>query len=110
MQQMKAVREGRIEDYNKLTDSYRKSFQQAGLKTVKEGVSNEEFVLGMSIETIEKYTPAEYYKNKKLFKDFDGIGDYAERHILRPLKNLMFGTEERDAEYYVKDDGEEDVQ
>ena len=31
MQQMKAVREGKVDDYNKLTDSYRKSFQQAGL-------------------------------------------------------------------------------
>ena len=30
MQKMKAVRDGRVEDYNKLTESYRKSFSQAG--------------------------------------------------------------------------------
>lgn len=108
MQQMKAVREGRVDDYNKLTESYRKTFMQAGLKTVRDSTALDEFTVGVGIETIEKYTPAEYYKNKKLFRDFDGIGEYFERHILRPLRNLQYGTEDRDAEYYVKDEGDYD--
>lgn len=108
MQQMKAVREGRVDDYNKLTESYRKSFQQAGLKTVRDPNMTEGFLLGVNAETIEKYTPAEYYKNKALYKDYDGIGDYIERFMLRPLRNLMHGTTDRDTEFYVKDEAESD--
>lgn len=108
MQQMKAVREGRVDDYNKLTESYRKSFQQAGLKTVRDTNINEDFTIGVNAETIEKYTPAEYYKGKELYKDFDNIGGYIERFLLRPLKNLMHGTKDRDYEFYVKDDGDTD--
>lgn len=107
MQQMKAVREGRVDDYNKLTESYRKSFQQAGLKTVKDNNTTEEFSIGVNVETIEKFTPAEYYKNKNLYKDFDNIGDYIKRFLFRPLKNLMFGSKDRDNEFYVK--GEDDI-
>ena len=106
MQQVKAVREGRVDDYNKLTDTYRKSFQQAGLKTVKETNGSEDFSLGVTGEMIERYTPAEYYKNKKLYKDHDNLGEYIERFLLRPLRNLMHGTNDRDYEYYVKDEEE----
>ncbi len=109
MQQMKAVREGRVDDYNKLTDSYRKSFTQAGLKTVRDSSINEEFTIGVNAETIEKYTPAEYYKNKELYHDFDNIGNYINRFLLRPLRNLMHGTKDRDYEYFVKDEENEDV-
>lgn len=108
MQQMKAIRDGDVDSYNKLTDLYRKSFQQAGLKTGKENGANDGFSLGVTIETIEQYTPAEYYKDKKLYSDYDGIGEYAERFILRPLKNLMHGTHDRDPEYCVTDGGDSD--
>lgn len=108
MQQMKAVKEGRVDDFNKLTDSYRKSFKEAGLKTVKDTNVNEEFSIGVNAETIEKYTPAEYYKGKELYRDYDGIGDYISRFLLRPLKNLMNGTKDRDYEFYVKDEDEAD--
>jgi len=105
---MKAMREGRVDDYKKHADSYRQSFLQAGLKTAKESSSAESFSLGVNAETIEKYTPAEYYKDKKLFSDFDSVGDYYKRLILRPIKNLMFGTNERDSEFFVKDEGDAD--
>ena len=104
MQQMNAVREGRVDDYKKLTESYIKSFREAGLKTVRETSNAEDFVLGIGIEEIEKYTPAEYYKDKKLFKDTDEIGSYWERFIKRPLKNLILGSKVRDTEFYVKDE------
>lgn len=104
MQQMKALREGRIDDYSKLTESKRKSFQQSGLKVARESTSNEEFSFGVNVEMIEKYTPAEYYKNQELFKDYDNIKDYFDRFILRPLKNLMHGTVDRDYEYRVKEE------
>lgn len=108
MQQMKAVRESRVDDYKKLTESYIKSFTQAGLKTVKDTNAMEDFTIGVNAETIEKYTPAEYYKNRSLYKDHDNIGDYIERFLLRPLRNLMRGTKDRDAEFFVKNEEEND--
>lgn len=107
MQQMKAIREGKTDDYSKMAEQYRKSFSQAGLKTTRDANEAESFAVGVNIETIEKYTPAEYYKNKSLYKDHDNIGDYMERFCLRPLRNLMHGTTDRDHEFFVKD--EEDV-
>lgn len=108
MQQMKAVRESRVDDYKKLTESYIKSFTQAGLKTVKDANAIEDFTIGVNVETIEKYTPAEFYKNKSLYKDHDNIGDYINRFLLRPLRNLMRGTKDRDDEFFVRDEEETD--
>lgn len=107
MQMMKAIREDRPDDYSRLSEQYRKSFEKAGLKTTRDTTETESFTVGVNIETIEKYTPVEYYKNKSLYKDHDNIGDYMERFCLRPLRNLMHGTTDRDYEFYVKD--EEDV-
>ena len=107
MQQMRAVRESRVDDYSKLTESYRKTFAQAGLKTVQDAGANNEDCWGVWQERIAQYTPEEYYRNKKLYRDFDGIGSYFERFVLRPLRNLMHGTQERDSEYCVLDDGDD---
>ena len=109
MQQLKAVREGRVDDYSKLADTYRKSFQQAGLKTVRDNSASENFLLGVGAAEIEKYTPAEYYKDKKLYADHDELEDYFNRYVLRPLKNLQFGTNDRDTEFYVKDGDDSDA-
>lgn len=108
MQQMKAVREGRVDDYKKLADSYRQSFSQAGLKTIRDNNLTESFTIGVNAEKIEHTTPAEYYKDQSLFKDFDGLGEYFKRMITRPIKNIIFGSDERDTEYYVKDEGDSD--
>ena len=102
--QLKAYRENRMDDYMKLTESYTKSYKQGGLKAVGEQSISEDFTIGVTAETIEKYTPAEYYKDKKLYKDFDGIGEYFSRHVIRPLKNIMFGTSDKDDVFYVKDE------
>lgn len=59
--------------------------------------------LGIWISDIERFTPAEYYKNKSLYKDADGIGSYASRFIFRPLKNLLTGSKERDKEFNLSD-------
>ena len=50
---------------------------------------------------VEKYTPSEYFKDKKLFQDFDNIGEYFARHILRPLKNFFTGQYNPDEKYCV---------
>lgn len=102
MQQMKALRENRVDDYNKLTENYRKTFQQSGIKMVRDNTAANDFSVGVNIEAIEKYTPAEFYKNQDLYKDFNGIGEYIDRFMLRPLRNLMYGSTDRDKEYCVK--------
>ena len=55
------------------------------------------------IKTIEETEPAEYYKDKPLFADFDNISQYCEDFITRPLLNFL-GQQPPD--FYVKEDGE----
>jgi hypothetical protein len=47
---------------------------------------------GIFIKNIEETTPAEYYKDKTLFKDIDGIEDYIKKYIVRPIKNYITGS------------------
>lgn len=109
MMQTKASKENRVDDYKKLTESYIKTFQQAGLKTVQDTNNSEEFTFAVNGEIIERTCPAEFYKNQKLYRDFDGLSDYIKRNFLRPIKNLMTGTKDEDPEYYVKDDSDIDL-
>ncbi|SRR5258706_2497970 len=44
------------------------------------------------IKMIEENEPADYYKDKELFKDFDNIDRYFQKYILRPLKNFITGS------------------
>ena len=106
MMMVKALKSADLDGYAKANDQYSKTFTKAGLKTVQEVDMSSDDCWGEWVRRIEEYTPAEYYKNKSLFKDFDGIGDYFKRFVLRPLKNLMHGTTDRDYEYCVKDGDE----
>jgi len=56
------------------------------------------------IKTIEENEPADYYKDKDLFKDFDGIDWYFKKYITRPLKNFITGSRD----FSVERDDEED--
>lgn len=103
MQQMKAVHERRVDDFNKLTDSYRKSFQQAGLKTAPDDTQNSDDCWSEWVGIIGQFTPEEYYRDKTLYADWDKLGEYYERMAIRPLRNLQLGTKDRDAEYSVQD-------
>lgn len=89
--------------YTSLVEQYSKTFKQAGLKTIEEKDNSADECLGVTLATIAQYTPEEYYKNKSIYTDFDGIGDYFDRFVKRPLKNLMFGSNERDKKFCVKD-------
>lgn len=106
MQQTRAMMTGRTDDYIKLTESYRKTFAQAGLKTTPDVAESNNESWGTWIGMISKYTPEEYYKDKTLYKDFDGIGEYFKRFVLRPLRNLQLGTTDRDKEFFVSDEEE----
>jgi len=107
LQQMKALKNNDFESFEKATKLYRDTFKQAGLKTVQESDSSNDETLGVTLAVISQYTPEEYYKDKKLYKDFDGLEEYIKRFLLRPLKNLILGTNDRDTEYCVKD-GDDD--
>lgn len=108
LQQMNAMRDKKSDDFKTFTQLYRETFKQAGLKTIQENDSSNDEVFGVTLATISQYTPEEYYKDKQLYKDFDGLGDYISRFITRPLKNLMLGSHERDKEFFVKDGGDEE--
>lgn len=108
LQQMTAMKDKDPDDFKTLTQLYRETFKQAGLKTTQESDTSTEEALGVTLALISQYTPEEYYKDKKLYKDFDGLGSYITRFITRPLKNLQFGANDRDEEYCVKDDADEE--
>jgi len=73
-------------------------------KTSIAGAGKSQDTFSSFIKTIEENEPAEYYKDKKLFKDFDNIEWYFEKYVSRPLKNFI--TLSRD--FNVDDDSEDD--
>lgn len=103
MLMIRALQSGDAKEYSALVEQYSKTFKQAGLRTIEEKDNSADECLGVTLATISQYTPEEYYKDRGLYKDFDKIGEYFERFVKRPLKNLMTGSTERDHEYYVKD-------
>lgn len=65
------------------------------------------------IKIIEETTPAEYYKDKMLFKDFDNIEWYFDRFVRRPIKNFFglsrdFNISEDSANEYDEFESDED--
>lgn len=90
--QIKAIRNSRFEEFNKATKLYRETFNQAGLATVQEEDTSMQNPLGVTAEIISQYTPEEFYKDKKLYEDFDNLGQYFAEHVERPLENLMFNS------------------
>lgn len=104
--QMKAFRDNSSSDFEKHTKLYRETFKQSGLKIVQEDDGSGDNTIGINAELISQYTPEEFYKDKKLYKDFDGLGEYFERFVTRPLKNLQFGDNKRDPEYNIGDTDE----
>lgn len=53
-----------------------------------------ERMIESQIAQIEETEPAELYDQKELYADYCGIGDYWDRNILRPLKNLIAGNKD----------------
>jgi len=65
-------------------------------------------IYGVWIKDIEQNKPAEFFKDKKIYHDFDGIEDYFNRFILRPMKNLLTGSRDFDKEFMIEDDEKEE--
>lgn len=65
---------------------------QTLLKNKKDNEATECF--GAWIAEIEKTSPAEYLDDPSVYFDVNGIEDYWNKHIKRPLKNLLLGTKD----------------
>ena len=104
--QVRAMQNNDTKAYIDANSEYTKTFKQAGLKTIQDDEKNADDCWGIFMEQISQYTPEEYYKDKKLFKDFDGIGEFMKRFVLRPLKNLLCKQNVRDKEYSIPEDGQ----
>lgn len=106
----KALKDSDLDGYTKANSEYAKTFKQAGLRTVEEKDSSNDETFCMTLGFISDYTPEEFYQDRELYADFDKIGEYMERHILRPMINLETGSDIRDTEYFVPevDDYEEE--
>lgn len=103
MLKIRALQAGDSKEYASLVEQYAKTFKQAGLRTIEEKDESNNETVGVTLATISQYTPEEFYKDKQLYEDWDGLGEYYDRHICRPMKNLMFDEDIRDKEFYVPD-------
>lgn len=65
---------------------------QTLLKNRKDNEATECF--GAWIAEIEKTSPAEYLDDPSVYFDVNGIESYWDKHIKRPLKNLLLGTKD----------------
>lgn len=111
IQQIRARSKGDADMYQKFTKLYQDTLKSANLK-VNTGETNamtdDELCWGNFIRDVEKFSPADIYMDKKLFSDPDGIRDYLERFVLRPVRNFFMGTREMDAEFSIGVGDDED--
>ena len=104
IQQIRARNKGDADMFQKFTKLYQDTLKTANLK-VKSGetssLSDSESCWGNFVRDVEKYAPAEIYQDKSLFADSDGLKEYMERFVLRPVRNFFMGTRDMDPEYSV---------
>jgi hypothetical protein len=74
-------------------------------KTALAGSGRSQDTFSAFIKTIEENEPADYYKDKEMFKDFDNIDWYFRKYVTRPLKNFI--TQSRDFSVEVDDEENE---
>jgi hypothetical protein len=104
VQQKRTREKGDVDKYAKLIELYQKTLSTANMKPKAEketGVNDFDTQYGVWLKDIEKYTPAEYFKDRAIYKDHDSLGSYFNRFIVRPFKNLITGTKEMDEEFSV---------
>lgn len=108
MLKIHALQNGDSKEYATLVEQYSKTFKQAGLKTIEEKDNSNNEPVGVTLATISQFIPEEFYKDKALYEDWDEIGDYFERHVCRPMENIMTGSDTRDKEFFVPENGGDD--
>lgn len=103
----RAIKEQNFDDVDKFMKLYQQTMKTGGLKprNSDDGIADENAVWGTFIRDVELYSPADIYKDKTMFKDFESVKDYFERFILRPMKNFFTGQTIQDEEYSVGVEG-----
>ena len=100
-----------IDSYDKVSKLYQATLLKADLKpkttNKDQAVNNPDECWGNFIKTVETVSPADYFKDKKIFEDFDQMDDYYTRFIKRPTDNLINGTSVMDYEFSVKADDDD---
>lgn len=76
-------------------------------KTALAGSGKSQDTFSAFIKTIEENSPAEYYQDKKLFKDFDNIVLYFKNFLVRPLKNFITNSRDFNLADDVEDEDED---
>lgn len=56
---------------------------------------------GEFIRDIERFRPCEYFDDKEIYEDVDGIGQYFKDFVLRPLRNLVTGSRDFVGKYSI---------
>ena len=100
----RAVKQQKVDEVDKIMKMYHSTMKAGGLKprTATEGIDDEGATWGTFIRDVENYSPADIYKDKKMFKDFEGVKEYFDRFILRPMKNFFSGQTIPDDEFSIK--------
>ena len=101
--QTRAMKKGDPDSFDKFTKLYHSTLKAGGLKTRSEtdNVGDADACWGNFVLDVEKFVPAEIYKDKTLFDDVDGIKDYFNRFIVRPFKNFFTGSTDEDEEFSI---------
>lgn len=73
----------------------------------KRGKTTAEQMIEYEIWKIEENEPAEYYKDKEMYRDFRGIHSAWIKEIKRPIINLITGSKDYDIEKEDKEEWEE---
>lgn len=96
-----------VDRYEKISKLYQATLANADLKpkdtSKNTSLNNPDECWGKFISMVENHSPAEFFKDKDIFKDFNGIEEYCNRHIKRSTENLINGTSIRDEEFNVEE-------
>lgn len=65
---------------------------------------------GMWVKDIENTTPAEWVKDKDIYKDVDNLQEYIDRYIISPLRNFITGSRDFKMDSSVDDSELDDIE
>jgi hypothetical protein len=90
------IRKGRSskQNVNKLEEDFQKLLVTSNLSPAQSNAASKGNIAdtwGMLIKRIEEETPAEYYKDYKLFDDFFDLKKYLKNYVSRPISNFLNG-------------------
>ena len=108
-QEVRCRTKGDIKGVKELKQLYQSTLGTANLKPkdTKTALNDPDECWGVFNEMIEHYSPSEFYADKTLFKDYEGMGEYLERFVTRPLENFIIDKHQMDEEYVVNVDDTE---